>query len=307
MKITMLSKIDWTASGHRLHDAIKQHTDHDIEIWTGPYHNKLQHPNQTNIVKSRNRAKVQQRINDSDIIHLKGDWPPNNGYLGLKITHKPIIITTSGSFFRKKEHGGHGTFHSGQYMNATVKTSFETDLLYPEYSDIWTPHPIDSDNQSIEWKWSDPPILMHTPTNRATKDTAFILKVFQHVKSMRKVEIILLEKLPFRKVVEMRKKATIFFDQFMVGFYGNSALEAMQYGIPTAAWLSPMATAQASGALKGCPVISSEKSVRGWTNMILKVLDNDLATLSQKSKQWCDNVHGYKAIAKQWDELYKSI
>ena len=93
----------------------------------------------------------------------------------------------------------------------------------------------------------------------------------------------------------------------MVGFYGNSALEAMQYGIPTATWLSPMAIAQADGALRNCPVISSAKSVRGWTKMILKVLDSDLVALSKETKQWCDNVHSYKVIAKQWDEIYKSM
>ena len=305
--------IDHVGSGHKMCEAIKRHTDHDIEIWTGPYHNRLVHPNQTNIITPRTRTKVQERINKSDIIHLKGDWPAviyetKSIYADfrLKIRHKPIIHTVSGSLFRRKIHGGFERFPLSDYQ-CTLRTSFEPDLLYPEWSDLWTPHPIDSDDKLIEWRNSRFPVLMHTPTNRSMKHTRFILNVFDAVRANRKVNIVLLEKLPFSFVLQERKKATIFFDQFKVGFYGNAAIEAMQYGIPTAAFISDMARSQAKGKLNGCPVITTVKSVREWARLIIKILDDDMNKLSLRTKKWCDQVHGYRSIAKQWDEIYKGI
>lgn len=306
MKIIMLAEIDYAASGHKLCDAINEYSEHSIEIWTGPYHNRLKHNNQNNIVTHRNRLSVQQKINEADIVHIKGDWPAEDKYMGLNIGHKPIIQTTSGSFARKKYHGGYEKFKPSQYK-ATVKTSFEPDLLYPEYGDTWTPHPINSDIQSIEWKLSDPPILMHTPTNRETKNSAFIMMVLMMLQKKKKAEVVLLEKLPFEKVLQARKRATIFFDQFRVGFYGNSALEAMQYGIPVAAWISPQARSQAKGLLNGCPVITTDRNVKDWVRKIEETLDGDMEYLSRRTKIWCDAMHSYRWVADLWNGIYNAI
>ena len=104
MKITLLSEIDYAGSAHKLWEAISRHTDHDIEIYTGKYYNPYKHPSHSTWAKD----KVQARIDASDIIHLKGDFLPRDGYLGLRIMHKPVIVTVSGSHFRKRGHGGHG-------------------------------------------------------------------------------------------------------------------------------------------------------------------------------------------------------
>ena len=302
MKITMLSEIDYAASGHRLCEAIRKHTKHDIEIFTGKYYNPYKH----NDNSTHNRRQVQQRINESDIVHLKGDWPPKDGYMNLKIMHKPIIVSVSGSHFRKKP-GGHGKYNRNQYKTAKVRTAFTPDLCYPEYSDTWTPHPIDSDVQAIEWQRSDPPVLMHMPTNKAVKGTEFIYEVFKALQRKRKVKIMILENLNFKEAVEIRKKATIFFDQFVVGFYGNSAIEAMQYGIPVAAWINQLSLTQAKDRLHWCPVITARKTVNDWVNRIEKILDSDMQVISMITKQWCDYIHGYHAVATQWDKIYNAV
>jgi hypothetical protein len=304
MKITMLSEIDYAASGHRLCEAIRTHTKHDIEIFTGRYQNKFNHPQNT----IKREDVVQYRINDSDIVHLKGDWPPVDGYMGLKIVHKPIIVSVSGSHFRKKSHGGHEYYKPSQYDAATIKTAFTPDLCYPDYSALWTPHPINSYEQSIEWHCSVHPILMHTPTRPEAKGTEFIKAVFNKISKRMKIETVVLNNVPFKDIVEMRKEATIFFDQFKVGFYGNSAIEAMQFGVPVAAWISPQAKKQANGFLYDCPVITHDKlDVDAWAKKIEKTLDGDMPKLSIRTKRWCNHIHSYQAVAKQWENIYNAI
>lgn len=297
----MLSQVDYAGSGHKLCEAIRQYTDHDIEIYAGKYYNPYRHADNS----KWNRMAVRQRIEESDIIHLKGDWLPRDGYMGFKISHKPVIVTVSGSHFRKTSHGGHGKYKVNLYRDATIRTAFTPDLCYPEYSDTWTAHPIDSYKRSIEWEPGN--TLVHMPTQKGIKGTGFISEVFDEVSKHRDVETKILEGIPHKKAISERKRATIFFDQFRVGFYGNSALEAMQYGVPVAAWISPQARSQAKGVLTGCPVITTDLNVRAWVRKIEETLDGDMEFLSRRTKIWCDAIHSYEWVADQWDNIYNAI
>lgn len=306
MNIVILSKNDYAGSAFKMFSAIKRHTEHKIELYSGVPQNRLGHPI-NRYVKDTNRAEIQVVVNKADIIHFKGDWPIVDGYLGLTIPKKPIVVTTAGSFFRKKQYSGLGKYTYKDYERATLKTSFETDLLYPEYSDIWTPHPIDSDESPILWKHNgEPPVFMHIPSTPARKGTDFVAKVFSILRKKIECKTKIITGVAFKEAYDAKKHATIYFDQFVVGFYGNSALEAMQWGIPVVCWISPLALAQAKGKLEGCPIINEDVSDAERTaNKVLEALEDP--TLSPRTKEWCNRVHGYKAIAKLWDGLYRSI
>ena len=75
MIITMITKADFAGSGHKTVEAIKRHTDHDIEVFTKRYNARLGHP-RGDIITSSNWQSIQDRIDRSDVVHLKGDWPP---------------------------------------------------------------------------------------------------------------------------------------------------------------------------------------------------------------------------------------
>lgn len=306
MKIVILSKIDYAASGFKLMQALKRHTDFDVQLFSGAAQNKLNHPTNVLVTKG-NLHKVQQQVNEADILHFKGDWPPEDGYLGLKIPkNKPIVLTTSGSFFRKTIYGGLGVYSNADYKNVTLKTSFETDLLYPEYSSIWTPHPIDSEDKANIWVRNNFPVFMHIPSNAVRKGTPFVEKVFDVIRErMRKAETHIVSGITYRESTKLKQRASVYFDQFKVGFYGNAALEAMQWGIPVVCWLSPMALQQANGQLKGCPIINEDDTDPEGTAMrVIKAIESPM--LSHQTKEWCDDKHSYKAVAKQWTTLYKS-
>jgi len=302
MKITILSEMDYAASGHNLYEALKAHTGHDVAIYTGKYYNRYNHPQHT----MTNRREAQRRIDNSDIVHLKGDFPPRNGYMGLKIMHKPIVVTVSGSHFRKKEYGGYEKYSPLLYKSALIRTSFEPDLLYPEYSTVWTPHPIDSAGKLNVWK--NRGRLIHIPRNREMKNSDFLIAVMKGIAKKNNMKVEVYEKINFKMSKLLKERATIYFDQAKVGFYGNSALEAMQYGIPTVAWISPIAKKQAYGMLHDCPVITYfERNVDDWVAGISKIFENNIENLSKRTKEWCDDIHSYQAVAKQWNEIYAAV
>lgn len=305
MKIVMLSLIDYAGSAHKMYSAIKLHTKHKIDLFTGPHENRLGHPLNV-VVTNENRSEIQEIVDDADILHFKGDWPPRDWYLGLRVSHKPIVMTTSGSFFRKKQYGGIERYSNADYGLANVKTSFETDLLYPEYSDIWTPHPIDSDDKEIRYNANNIPVFMHIPSSPHLKGTEFVKRVFQNLKQRIKCETHIITGVTFKEAFEAKKRASVYFDQFVVGFYGNSALEAMQYGIPTVCWISHMALEQAKGKMEGCPILNrSQANVEITATKAIEMLYNP--DLALKTKRWCDEHHGYKAIASMWDKIYESM
>lgn len=305
MKITILSKIDYAGSAYKLCEALLRHTDHDVNLYSGKPENNFNHPVR-NLVTKQVLNAVQQRVNDSDILHFKGDWPPENGYLSLQIPDKPIVLTTSGSFFRKKMYGGIGKYSNDDYGRVTLKTSFETDLLYEEYSHIWTPQPIDSDDKPMIWNMHKKPYFLHIPSSPEMKGTEFVRKVFAILKREIDCDTDIITGITFQQSVELKRKATVYFDQFVVGFYGNSALEAMQWGIPVCAWLSPRAIYQAHGRLDGCPIINRNmKNAERTADAVLSAIRDE--TLGRQTKVWCDTHHGYRAVAKQWNQLYSEL
>lgn len=305
MKVVILSKIDYAGSAYKLCEALLMHTDIEVNLFSGKPENNPNHPTK-NIIDPNVLKEAQRAVNEADIIHFKGDWAIENGYLGLQIPYKPIVITTSGSFFRKKEHGGLGVYNASHYSRAKLKTSFEPDLLYPEYSDIWTPHPIDSDDKPNIWKQTSDPFFLHIPSSPNIKGTQFVSEVFNILKRRIKCQTQIISGIDFKRSCELKKNATMYFDQFVVGFYGNSALEAMQWGIPVVNWISLTAIEQAKGKLDNCPIVNrSQASPERTADKVIEMMDD--ITLSEKTKKWCDSIHGYKAVAKQWVKLYKSI
>jgi len=310
----MLTDTDWAGSGRRMYEAIKLHTNHDIE-----YYSRLDSGNIFSIKRGgtpltpNNVKEVQERINQSDIIHLKGDWPAVvlESTYGLKIRHRPVVQTVSGGFFRKKNTPikgiGKGRYKPELYKDCALRTSFEPDLMYDEYQPcVLTPYPIDCLSLPNEWEQTDPPTFTHFPSDPRRKGTKFLTQVFNELSKDVEFKVVVPKKrVSHKEAMSLRMGSTIYFDQFVVGAYGNAAVEMMQYGIPVAAWIPDWATGRSNGAMDGHPIITADLDISSWVDAIKEEL-KDLPALSVKTKEWCDNKHSYQAIAKLWDGLYES-
>jgi len=299
MKIVMLSVFDATASGLRLCEAINENTKHKIKLFqwkTGPFN----HPHGT-LVREDNYKRVQREVDRADIVHVKGDrpwsvvFPGMKHHKNIKINHKPVVQTLSGTLTRDIRFGGYGQCSRKSYP-AKLITAHEPDLKH-DWVDILTFYPIRS--TAAVWRQSDPPVLMHIPSNRETKNTEFVLRIVEKMK--KGVIFELLENITYRAVLEAKKRATLYFDQFVVGWYGNAAVEAMNYGVPVVSWISEF-----SQRLIEPPVITSG-GAKEYAELIDWILDKDMAWLSQSVKEYCDTYHSYQSVAKQWDEIYESL
>lgn len=292
----MLSVFDACGSGGRLCEAINENTDHTAQLFqwkTGPFN----HPHGHMV---RDLKAVQGAVDEADVIHVKGDRPwkrffPEIKHLkSVRIDHKPVVLTLSGTLTREIRFGGYG--QRPQYP-AKLITAHEPDLKH-DWVDVLTHYPIR--RAEATWHRSDPPYLLHIPSNRITKGTDFVESIIKNMKQRFSFQV--LGNMPYHESVETKKKATLYFDQFIIGWYGNAGVEAMNYGVPVVSWISDFSRKQVCS-----PVITSEGGAKQWASMLDWVLEKDMTELSKMTKEYCDRTHSYEAVATQWNDIYESL
>lgn len=300
MNIIMLSVRDCCGSGYKLSEAINENTDHTVKTYVfkrGFFGHRT-----GATVRFDNRDRIQHEIDECDIVHIKGDqpwtvYPGLKHYPQLTINHKPIILTLSSTLTRSIEHGGQGQCSRGTYPHAKLITAFSPDLMH-DWVDVLTYFPIR--RAETTWTRKEIPVLQHIPSNRDTKGTELVIDIVNKLKT--KVEFELLEKLTHRQTLEAKKRATLYFDQFVCGAYGNSAVESMNYGIPVANWMCERSLKHMNP-----PVIHTNGNADRWAFLIDWVLERDMSELSRITKEYCGRFHSYESVAKQWDEIYRSL
>jgi glycosyltransferase involved in cell wall biosynthesis len=275
-------------------------------MYTFSSQNKFDHAQGT-VVDENNLSQVQSDVGKADIIHLKGDWPHDGSYCGIDLGNKPIVISVSGSLFRKREYGGLGKYDMSAYDNCDVKTALSLDLCYEDFSDIWIPYPIETEGVPVLWEYKEIPLLTHSPTRRISKNTNFAVDVFEAIKDRYLSEVRLLEGLSFSDADKERRRSTIFFDQFKVGFYGNSAIEAMRYGVPVATWLYP--DLRWGDIEYYCPVFTHRRNPDEWADILIERLSSIefMKMWSRTTRRWCEDVHSYRAVAKKLTNIYRQL
>lgn len=335
MKIVMLSHKDFGNSGWHILQALKRlgHSVYLVKI----SHNRLKRlgdfvfedvqykaPSVIGIrelitQKRKHNLKyykiVQKAINEADVIHFKGDEPPRKKWFHVTIPDsKKTVVTVGGSNFRRKSRiplAANALYPIEEYWDATIRTALTADLNYKEFKGIYTQQAIDSEAKETTWKAKKIPIIAHSPSSREKKGTdSIFLPAMECLK--RKgyhFELDIIEKVSQEECIERKKRATLFFDQCVVGFYGNAALEAMQFGIPTITWISREAVLQSNGKINyaKCPVISPEPTVESFVKYMERFLSNPQRQkkLSERTKTFCDSFHSYRAVGKMWEKIYK--
>lgn len=315
MRIVMLSKNDYTGSGWRIVEAVRRYSDHEIthvrmKAGIRNYHTQYDLNDKTKVV-------IQKLVDEADIIHFKGDEPPVRNWFGIQISERAkIIITVGGSFFRKdigKPDISLANYPVERYVEgADIRTALTPDLNYPEYKGIFTPHPIDSESQLNCWTESKLPVVMFFRGERDKKGVlSRTLPAISKLRNMGlKFEVVENHGVSYEESVRMKKKATVFIDQIKIGWYGNSALEAMQFGIPVIAYISEQALEQArDDKFRSMPVLNPGDTVDGLVDLLKKIIEGkvDLKQCSNQSKRYCDETHSYRVIGKMWDRIYKGL
>lgn len=315
-KILVLSVFDYAGSGYRITEAVSLYTNNFVEyavmLPTMDKNNFTRYPavcsasGKSITLTEQDVTRINSIAKDVDLIHYKGDFLPSCAtYKNLYLPKKPIIITVSGSFFRVGDIGrGSGNFKD-YIKQSDIRTALNPDLNYPEFDARYTPFAYDVG----EYTWQDKeiPVIAHSPSTRSKKGTELFLQACEELKDKHKFKVNIIEKMTHFDCLDEKSEATIFFDQIGCGSYGNSAVEAMSFGVPTICHISKTAHNQSNGRLDDCPIINCGNTLESVKKAIEKALTCDREKLSKQTRDWCKNEHGYENIAKMWDKIYTEL
>lgn len=321
MKIIILSKKDFACSGLKYRNAINNcsKNKNKVIICKIIIYEPNKFANECDydyIVTKSNKDIIQKEISSADIIHFKGDDLPDKYWYNFVLPDVPFIITCGGSGFRRNQNKSKVSlewFPIEKYLECSnFRTVLTPDLNYPEFHSNYIQQCIDSENKPYLWKSRKIPIIAHSPSNREKKGTnAFILPALEILKNEgHKFDLDIIENVSNSDCIERKKNATIFIDQISdTGFYGISALEAMQFGIPVVSYISEIAKIQSEHKISkfSCPVIQVQKSVFSLYEELKILLNSNLKNLSIATKTFCDKFHSYNTVGNLLFDFYKNI
>jgi len=314
INVVMISKKDFAGSGNRIAEAVNLYSN-GVNIRLITAKRNIFHYNVDYCLDSVKKPFLQEIINNADIIHFKGDDLPVKNWYGLKIPNVPVILTVGGSGFRRHANDCRINLAWHELNNyiqlSDFRTTITADLNYKEFDAIYSPHCLDTLSQKNYFELKEIPIIQHSPSNRGKKGTNnIILPAIQILKSKGyNFTFELLENLSNKKCLERKKNATIFIDQICeTGHFGISAIESMQYGIPTICHISENSIKQSNGILENCPIINVDISINSLVDKLEYLLTKaDLKAISNETKLYTDTYHSYLFAANFWENIYKKI
>ena len=174
--------------------------------------------------------------------------------------------------------------------------------------DVWIHNlsigPLKKEILEAPMQTNEVPILVHAPTNKGVKGTAYIEAAIENLKNKGiKLEYRRIEKVPNKKAQEIYKKADIIIDQLMIGTYGSLAVEAMYYGKPVICNVCD----DVRNMLDNCPVYNA--NVENIEEKIFELVTNkDLRVeLGLKGREYVSKYHNKNIVCDQMCEIYHQL
>ena len=230
---------------------------------------------------------------------------------------KPKIYTAYGGYMRKLS----GDEQFRQYVKGfDARISMTPDLNYDWFDGFFIPHAIDSDR--FQYSWRDGRVLAHSPSTKERKGTDDLVAAVNGLG----IEFDLISGVSHEECVSRKSSANLFFDQAgreiqerlgintVIGWYGNSALEAAVFGIPTIAHLSEHAYDGAARAGRdirdSCAILNTPLGSAGIRRTLeayfLQGADGR-AELSRRTRRWIEEFHSYQACADELGKVYRGL
>ena len=197
------------------------------------------------------------------------------------------------------------------YQKADLRTVLTPDLLIDGEKLVYTPHGFPVYDSLLRKKQNKRCIITHAPSNSSKKGTeTLILPALKRLSEKYDFEISLVQGMPHKDCLAAIQKSDLFIDQVLVGFYGNAALEAMAYGIPTVAYLDEKILDRIGVLNRDCPIVAVKRRTE---NAFVEALEPylkkpyKLKALSKKTRKWVGKRHDYSVIGRLWRKHYRRI
>lgn len=327
-RILLYAFRDFAGSFYRWAEAINRHTGYAARLVTFGEH---EYGYEDDIVLPRPRSGqkpegLTRLIAEADLIHVKDE----GGFL-LRTNHlpsnifsasgKPRIFTAYGGYMRALAERRDFREHVRGYDAVVAMTP---DLIYEWLKEPrFIPHAVDSTR--FHYEWQDCAVVAHSPSTRARKGTDDFLAAIGMLRH-EEIGIDLIHGVSHAECIKRKRQAGLFFDQAgteansglgidsVIGWYGNSALEAAVFGIPTMAHLAEFAfdgAARAGRDLRAsCAIINTPRGAEALRESIDAYFDlstTDRAGLSVRTRRFIEDFHSYSACAVQLSALYDTL
>jgi hypothetical protein len=189
--------------------------------------------------------------------------------------------------------------------HATALVSMGDMLAYtPE---AWNIHywPIDTakfQNVNVDWQPNRRLRVGHAPNHAHFKGTRFLVGAIEHLQARGyAIELVSRTGVANSEVISLLKSCDVVADQFIAGFHGYTALEAMALGKPVLCYLrSPEAAIDPAT----CPIINC--SPDAIEEALKTCLDGgfNLTELGRRSRSYVEHYYSIEAIAIRLGKLY---
>ena len=267
-------------------------------------------------------SDIEGLAREADAIHIKDESGFFTGSNRLPKDlfwkfDKPMIYTAYGGYMRKfSENADFRRFVS----RFSARIAMTPDLCYGWFDGYFIPHAIDSDTH--RYRWSDGRLLVHSPSTKERKGTADLLAAIDGMN----IQFDLIHGVGHEECIRRKREANLFFDQAgteiesrlgistVIGWYGNSALEAAVFGIPTIAHLSEHAFDGARRAGRDieqqCAIINTPRGADGIRQTIENYFcmsPDERRSLSRETRAWIERFHSYQACARDLSDVYDSV
>ena len=259
-------------------------------------------------------------IEQSSVVHIKDEsgfylrnLPPDL----FAQFDGPRVFTHYGTFAR--EHATDPDYMR-HVLSFDARIAMTPDLCFEWFDGAYIPHAVDSDR--FEYSWQDGRVLGHSPSDYARKGTNTLLHAIEDLD----VRLDLIEGVPHDEALRRKATCNLFFDQAgpesqgesppatVIGWYGNSAIEAAVHGIPTIAHLSEAAFAGALRAGKPirerCPIINTPLDEEGMRETIERYFAQsaeDRHELSLRTRAWIEEFHSYPVTGRELAAVYSRL
>lgn len=340
-RVLMIAPKDFAGSMFKWAEALNRHTSYAVRLVTFEEH---QYGYPVDIVSPGTTAygpeadRIAEMAEQAGVLHLKDE---HGWYLGGAHSRNPDLLNRL--FFSQDFANTPKAFtHYGGYARKLkdeenyirrvsafdLRIAMTPDLNFEWFAGDYIPHTIDDETYSFEWQ--DTHILAHSPSTREKKGTylleeALLLLGRDHADIWKKWSVDLIHGVSFAECMARKRRASLFFDQAgrhrgaslgiedFVGWYGNSAIEAMAFGIPTIAHLAEHAFAGARRAgvdLSTAPVINIAPTRDGFLSAVLEfatAAPEARARLAADTRRFAVEFHGYGAVARRLAARYDDV
>ena len=148
--------------------------------------------------------------------------------------------------------------------------------------------------------------IAHAPNHRMFKGTHHLERAVRELQSDGvPVELVLVEKVPNARALELYRSADIIFDQCLVGFHGYFALEGMALGKPVMCFIRKPADYLLHAA--ECPIINTHVLTLKEDIRRLVAERESLHGIGKQGRAYIEKYFSVPAFSRRLDEAYRRL